>query len=85
MVNIMNDVVSLEDPNAVKSIFRDCLRLGYGGKIQAITPKDNFHLNDKDFFKDISDSSGYKDVIVQYILYSIAYGVGIRHIRETRI
>lgn len=78
MVNIMNDVVSLEDPNAVKSILRDVVRLGYGGKILSInSPKENYHLKVKNFSKQISDSLGYKDVIVQYILYSIAYGIGL--------
>lgn len=77
MVNIMNDVVSLEDPNAVKTILKDCIRLGYGGKILSITPKDDFRLKIKAFSKEISDSHGYKDVIVQYILFSIAFGVGI--------
>lgn len=78
MVNIMNDVVSLEDPNAVKSILRDVIRLGYGGKILAINaPKDNYHLKVKTFSNEISDSLGYKEVMVQYILYSIAFGIGI--------
>ena len=78
MVNIMNDVVSLEDPNAVKSILRDVIRLGYGGKILAINaPKDNYHLIVKSFSNEISNSLGYKEVMVQYILYSIAFGIGI--------
>ena len=78
MVNILNDVVSLEDPNAVKSILRDVVKLGYGGKMLAINaPKEDYHLKVKSYSKQISDSLGYKEVIVQYILYSIAYGVGI--------
>ena len=77
MVNIMNDVVSMEEHNAVKTILRNCIKLGFGDKVLAITPKDDLHLKIKSFSKDISDSYGYKDVIVQYILYSIAYGIGI--------
>ena len=78
MVNIMNDVVSLEDPLAVKSILRDVIRSGYGAKILSInTPKEDYHLKVKVFSKEISDNYGYKEVIVQYILYSIAYGVDI--------
>ncbi len=78
MVNIMNDVVSLEDPNSVKSILRGVIKLGYGGKVLAInTSKDDYHLKVKTFSKDISNSLGYKEVIVQYILYSIAFGIGI--------
>lgn len=78
MVNILNDVVSLEDPNAIKSILRDVVKMGYGEKMLVINaPKENYHLKVKAFSKDISDSLGYKEVIVQYILYSIAYGIGI--------
>ena len=78
MVNIMNDVVSLEDPMAVKSILRDVMKMGYGGKMLAInSPKEDYRLKVKAFSKDISDTLGYKEVMVQYILYSIAYGIGI--------
>lgn len=78
IVNIMNDVVSLEDPMAVKSILRDVIKMGYGGKMLAInSPKDDYRLKVKAFSKDISDTLGYKEVMVQYILYSIAYGIGI--------
>ena len=78
MVNIMNDVVSLEDPAAVKSILRDVIKSGYGAKILAInTPREDYHLKVKDFSKEISDNYGYKEVIVQYILYSIAFGINI--------
>ena len=78
MVNILNDVVSLEDPNAVKSILRDVIKQGYGGRLLAINvPKEDYHLKVKAFSQEISDSFGYKEVIVQYILYSITYGIGI--------
>lgn len=78
MVNIMNDVVSLEDPMAVKSILKDVIKMGYGGKMLAInSPKEDYRLKVKAFSKDISDTLGYKEVIVQYILYSIAFGIGI--------
>lgn len=78
MVNIMNDVVSLDDPVAVKSILRDVIKSGYGTKILAINAsREDYHLKVKAFSKEISDKFGYKEVIVQYILYSIAYGVDI--------
>jgi len=76
MVNIINDVVSLEDPNAVKSILRDCLRLGYGGKILAIKPHEDYHLKTKSLSKDIVDSHGYKEDLVQYVLESFVFGLG---------
>lgn len=77
MVNIMNDLVSLEDPSAVKTILHSCVKLGYGHKILALSPKDDCHLKIRSYSKTISDSHGYKEVIVQYILYSIAYGIGL--------
>lgn len=78
IVNIMSDEVSLEDPAAVKSILRDVIKMGYGSKILAInTPKEDYHLKVKTFSKEISDTLGYKEVMVQYILYSIAFGIGI--------
>ena len=78
MVNIMNDVVSLEDPAAIKSILRDVIKMGYGRKMLAINvPQEDYSLKVKAYSKDISDSLGYKEVMVQYILYSVAYGIGI--------
>lgn len=78
MVNIMGDVVSLEDSNAVKTILREVLKLGYGKKILNIdTSKEDIHLKVRAYSKEITDSHGYKEEIVQYILYSIAYGAGI--------
>lgn len=77
MVNIMNDVVSLEDPNAVKTILRDCIRLGYGGIILAIKPNEDCHLKIKSLSKDIVDSHGYKEDLVQYVLSSIVFGLGV--------
>ena len=78
MVNILNDVVSLEDHNAVKSILRDVVKMGYGKKILDINvPKEDYHLKVKSYSKIISDSLGYNQVLVQYVLFSIAYGIGI--------
>lgn len=77
MVNIMNDVVSIEEQNAVKTILKECIRLGYGGKILSLSTKDDYHLKIKTYSKDISNSRGYKIIIVQYVLYSLAYGIGI--------
>ena len=77
IVNIMSDVVSLEEPNSIKTILKECIRNGYGNKVLSITPKDDLHLKIKSFSKEISDSYGYKDVIVQYVLYSMAFGIGI--------
>lgn len=78
MVNIMSDEVSLEDPAAVKSILRDVIKMGYGSKMLAIkVPKEDYHLKVRAFSKEVSDTYGYKEVIVQYIMYSIAYGIGI--------
>ena len=77
LVNIMNDIVSLEEPNSTKTILKECIRNGYGNKVLSITSQDDLHLKIKRLSKEISDTYGYKDVIVQYILYSMAFGVGI--------
>lgn len=76
-VNIINDLVDLEDDAAVKAILKDILSMGYGQKMLVINhEQEDFHLKIKAFAKEISSSRGYKDIIVQYILYSIAYGLG---------
>lgn len=78
LVNILGDVVSLEDPVAVKNILREVLKSGYGEKVLMIDPvKDDYRLRIKSYSQIISDSLGFKEVIVEYILFSIAYGVGI--------
>lgn len=77
MVNIMNDVVSLEEPKSIKTILKECIQAGYGSKVLAIGPRGDLHLKVKAFSKEISDSFGFKEVIVQYILYSMAFGIGL--------
>ena len=73
LLNIMNDMVYIEDPAAVKNILREVLKSGYGSKLLSLTPPhDDYQLKIKVYSKTISDSLGFKDVIVQYILYSIA-------------
>ena len=49
MVNIMNDFVSLDEPNSIKTILKECIRIGYGRKILLITPKDDLKLKVKAF------------------------------------
>ena len=78
LLNIMNDMVSIEDHAAVKNIMREALKYGYGRKLLSLTPPhDDYQLKIKAYSKTISDSFGFKDVIVQYVLYSIAYGIGL--------
>lgn len=78
LLNIMNDMVYIEDSAAVKNILREVLKSGYGSKLLSLTPPhDDYQLKIKAYSKTISDSLGFKDVIVQYILYSIAYGIGL--------
>ena len=76
MMNILNDVVDLEDSAAIKTILRDVLYMGYGQKMLAINPtKEDYKLKVKAYTKEISDRQGYKEVFVEYILYSLAYGL----------
>ena len=78
LVNVMSDIVDLEDTAAVKKILRDVLSKGYGAKILAIVPeKEDIYSKVKAYAKDISNNHGYKDVFVQYVLFSIAYGIGL--------
>lgn len=77
MVNIISDIVDLEDGVAVKTILKDVIYKGYGKKMLLVNhEQEDIHLKIKSFAKEISSRYGYKDVIVQYVLYSLAYGIG---------
>ena len=77
MVNIISDIVDLEDGVAVKTILKDVIYKGYGKKMLLVNHEhEDIHLKIKSFAKEISSRYGYKDVIVQYVLYSLAYGLG---------
>lgn len=77
MVNIISDIVDLEDGVAVKTILKDVIYKGYGKKMLLVNhEQEDIHLKIKSFAKEISSSYGYKDIIVQYVLYSLAYGLG---------
>lgn len=76
-MNIMNDMVSLDETPAIKTILRDVLKLGYGKKLLAISTNDDYHLKVKAFSNEVSDKYGYREVLAQYVLYSIAYGIGV--------
>ena len=77
MVNIISDIVDLEDGVAVKTILKDVIRKGYSKKMLLVNrEQEDIHLKIKSLAKEISSSYGYKDVIVQYVLYSLAYGLG---------
>lgn len=76
-VNIINDLVNLEDDAAVKTVLKDILAKGYGKKLLTLDHEnEDFHIKIKAYSREISNSHGYKDIIVQYILYSLAYGLG---------
>ena len=78
LVNIMSDVVDLEDSLAVKNTLRELIKLGYGKKILTlVSAKGDNVMKIRVYSKNIADTQGYKEVIVQYILYSLAYSVGI--------
>ena len=78
LVNIMSDVVNLEDSLAVKNTLRELIKLGYGKKILSlVSAKGDNVIKIRVYSKSIADTQGYKEVIVQYILYSLAYSVGI--------
>ena len=77
LVNIISDIVDLEDGVAVKTILKDVINKGYGKKMLLVNhEQDDIHLKIKSFAKEISNRYGYKDVIIQYVLFSLAYGLG---------
>lgn len=76
-VNIISDLVDLQDDAAVKTVLKDILSMGYGKKLLTLDHEnEDFHFKIKAYSKEISSSHGYKNVIVQYVLYSLAYGLG---------
>lgn len=78
MVNILSDIVELKEGLAVKTILRNTLSMGYGKKMRlSISSESDAGIKIKAFAKEISSTYGYKEVLVQYVLYSIAYGIGI--------
>lgn len=78
LVNIMSDVVSLEDSLAVKNTFKEIVKLGYGKKILSlVSAKGDIKMKIRVYAKGIADTKGYNEVIVQYVLYSLSYGVGL--------
>ena len=78
LVNIMSDVVTLEDSLAVKNTFREIIKLGYGKKILSlVSAKGDIRMKIRVYAKSIADTKGYNEVIVQYVLYSISYSVGL--------
>lgn len=78
LVNIMTDVVTLDDSLAVKNTFREIIKLGYGKKILSlVSAKGDLKMKVRVYAKSIADTKGYNEVIVQYVLYSLSYGVGL--------
>lgn len=76
-VNIISDLVDLQDDAAVKTVLKDILSMGYGKKLLTLDHEnEDFHFKIKAYSKEISSSHGYKNGIVQYVLYSLAYGLG---------
>ena len=78
LVNIMSDVVTLEDSLAVKNTFRVIIKLGYGKKILSlVSAKGDISMKIRVYAKSIADTKGFNEVIIQYVLYSLSYGVGL--------
>lgn len=78
LVNIMSDVVTLDDSLAVKNTFREIINIGYGKKILSlVSAKGDIKMKVRVYAKGIADTKGYNEVIVQYVLYSLLYGVGL--------
>lgn len=78
LVNIINDMMTLEDNVAVSNILREVLTHGYGLKLLSLNPvNEDCDLKIINFSNSFSALRGFNECIVQYVLYSIAYGIGI--------
>jgi len=78
LVNILTDVVTLDDSLAVKNTFREIIKLGYGKKILSLmSAKGDLKMKIRVYAKGIAETKGYNEVIVQYVLFSLSYGIGL--------
>lgn len=77
LLNIINDTVSLDETPAVNNTLRIILRAGYGEKMLTVDVNgDNHDIKIKSFTQELSSSFGLKEVLSQYIFFSIGYGIG---------
>ncbi len=77
LVNIISDTVSLDETPAVNNTLRVILRAGYGEKMLTVDQNgDNHDIKIKTFAQELSSSYGLKEVLTQYIFFSIGYGIG---------
>ena len=75
--NILNDVISFDDLPAAKVVLHTILKDGYG---RMILEMDNLtsvnKLKIRSYSSEIANKYGYKQEIVDYLLFSIVYGLG---------
>ena len=78
LVNILSDVCSLDDIPAAHSILKKMLSDGYGTEILTISSNQTWEIKMKMLSSKIASQNGFRDDITQYIIESIAYGLGKR-------
>lgn len=76
LASILDDIASYDELPAAKPVLRTLLKGGYGARIlDSNSHTDEWKLRIKSFVSEISDNYGYQTNIVEYLLYSIAYGL----------
>ena len=76
LVNVLADVCTLEDIPAAGSILKKMLADGYGTEIIAIFENPTWEIKLRMLSSKIANQNGYREDITQYIIDSIAYGLG---------
>lgn len=76
LVNILADVCSLDEIPAAGSILKKMLADGYGTEILTIFENPTWEIKLRMLSSKIANQNGYREDITQYIIDSIAYGLG---------
>ena len=76
LVNILKDICSLDDIPAADSVLKKMLADGYGTEILYIFDNPTWEIKLRILSSKIANQNGYREDITQYIIDSIAYGLG---------
>lgn len=76
LVNILADLCSFDEIPAANTILKKMLQEGYGTEILTISSSPSWEIKMKMLSSKIATKNGYRNDIIQYIVDSIAYGLG---------
>ena len=75
--SILNDVASYDDAPAAKVVLRTILKNGYGARLLEVGGATNeWKLRVRSYAAEIANNFGYQPELVDFLLNSIAYGLG---------